>query len=316
MIILSEVAIKLENILNGTDSETSSITNPTDFLYQVETEGYHLDHIMSVDRNFIPVFISSMGGTYNPVANLKQSNVVIPITFYFPVRFKESFFALNDFLVNVFVGKSLDFGTISGRSICNISVAQFGELDSLDVLKEFQTWVANKYQRQIEILEAYLSMQINLYLSNADVDYVYGNDTSISLSINGTDYEDKDVAFSQASVQSQSQSMSEQIIGQSESQGLPFGVSYGSSFAVYYKDNAFYRYLVNQWFSGNAQTLRFTLTLKIGQDRTVDGTTITAPTFSRTCYVESVNLIVQKGELLTITFTFAKAITSEVVDNA
>lgn len=308
MIILSEVATKLENILNGNDTETSSYTNPTNFLFQVETEGYHLDHIMSYDRNFIPVFISSMGGSYNPVANLKQSNVVIPITFYFPVRFKEQFFALNDFLVDVFVGKTLNFGTISGRSICNISVAQFGELDSMDVLKEFATWVANKYQRQIEVMEAYLSMTINLYLSNADEDFVYGNEVKISLSINDTLYQDTDITFAQASVQSQSQSMSEQIIGESETQGLPFGVAYGSSFAVYYKDTAFYRYLVEQWFSGNAQTLRFTLTLKIGEDKVVNNATITAPTFTRTCYVESVNLIVQKGELLTITFSFAKVV--------
>ena len=311
MILLNEVAIKLENILNGTDSETTTLTNPTNFLFQVETEGYHLDHIMNEEkgRNFIPVFISSMGGSYNPVANLKQSNVVIPIVFYFPVRFKESFFALNDFLVDVFVGKSLNYGTHSGRAISNISVAQFGELDSLDVLKEFQTWVSNKYQRHVEILEAYLSMTVNLYLSNADSDYVYGNDVSISLSLNDTNYIDKDITFSQASVQSQSQSMSEQIIGSNESQGLPFGVAYGSSFAVYYKNTAFYRYLVGQWFSGNAQTLRFTLTLKIGEDvYTNNVLTQQAPTFTRTCYVESVNLVVQKGELLTITFSFAKAV--------
>ena len=306
MIILSEVAQKIQNILNGSDSETSTLTNPTDFLYEVQTEGYHLDHIIGENRNFIPVFISSMGGSYNPVPQLKQSNVVIPIVFYFPVRFKESFFALNDFLVDVFVGKQLDFGTVSGRAICNISVAQFGELDSMDVLKEFQSWVANKYQRRIDVMETYLSMTINLYLSNADSNYVYGNDVKISLSINDTDYVDDDVAFAQASVQSQSQSQSEQIIGDSESQGLPFGVAYGSSFAVYYKNSAFYRYLVNEWFSGNAQTLRFTLSLQIGEDD--DANDIEAPVFSRTCYVESVNLIIQKGELLTITFSFAKAV--------
>lgn len=304
MIILSEVATKIQNILNGSDSETSTLTNPTDFLYEVQTEGYHLDHIMSEDRNFIPVFISSMGGSYNPVAQLKQSNVVIPIVFYFPVRFKENFFALNDFLVDVFVGKTLNFGTVSGRAICNISVAQFGELDSLDVLKEFQTWVANKYQRRLEVMETYLSMTINLYLSNASSEFVYGNDVKISLALDETTYQDEDITFAQAGVQSQAQSTSEQILGENESQGVPFGVAYGSSFAVYYKDNEFYRYLVDQWFSGNAQTLRFTLTLTIGED----GEDYTAPVFSRTCYLESVNLMIQKGELLTITFTFAKAI--------
>lgn len=311
MIILSEVAKKLNDILNNKDSETSGFTNPTDFLYEVQTEGYHLDHIMGEEKNFIPVFISSMGGTYNPVPQLKQSNAVITIVFYFPVRFKNEMFALNDYLVDCFVGKFLTYGTISGKSISNLSVAQFGELDSLDVLREFETWVANKYQRQLEVMETYLSMTINLYLSNAASDFVYGNDVSISLSIDGTNYQDTDVVFAQASVQSQSQAMNEQIIGSNETQGVPFGVSYGTSFAVYYKDTDFYNYLVKQWFTGNSQTLRFTLTVKIGEDvYTNNVLTKEAPTFTRTCYVESVNLVIQKGELLTITFAFAKAVSS------
>ena len=294
MIIFSEVAQKLETILND-------VSNPTDFLYQVETEGFHLDHIMSERQNFIPVFISSMGGSYNPVAGLKQSNAVVNITFYFPVRFKEQMYALNGYLVNTFVGQSINYGTLTGTAISNISVAQFGELDSFDVLKEFAKWVANKYQRRLEVMETYLSMTINLYLSNAGSSFVYGNDVSISLAIKNTNYTDTGVVFAQASVQSQTQSVSEQILGTNESQGLPFGVAYGSSFAVYYKDNEFYRYLVGQWFSGTAQTLRFTLTLTIGSGQT-------AITFTRDCYVESVNLVIQKGELLTITFAFAKAV--------
>ena len=159
MIILSEVAQKLQSILNnGITINGVSYTNPTDYEYQVQTEGYHLDNIVGETKNFIPVFISSMGGSFNPVAGLKQSNVVIPITFYFPVRFKEDMYALNSFLVDVFVGQSISYGTISGYAISNLSVAQFGELDSMDVLREFETWVSNKYQRQLEVMEAYLSM--------------------------------------------------------------------------------------------------------------------------------------------------------------
>ena len=111
MIILTEVARKLENILNGVDEETTSYTRPFDFEFSVKAEGFHLDHIYNKNsgKNFIPVFIESLGGQYDAVPNLKRSTNTIAITIYFPVRFKNQFFAANDFLVNCFVAKKLNY---------------------------------------------------------------------------------------------------------------------------------------------------------------------------------------------------------------
>ena len=236
MIILKEVAEKLQNILNGTDSETSGLSNPTSFYCQVATEGFHIDEIADVPngRNFIPVFISSMGGQFNPVKGLKQASYSIGIVFYYPVRFKDDFYALCDFLADVFVGTHLNYGTISGKAVSNISVPQFGEIQDLD-LKKLEKWVNDTYKQPIEIMEPHLTIQLTLYLSNAANGLVYGNDVKVDLSFsyNSKTYDLEDVDWDGASLQSNSQPQSEQEEGTNEGDSFPFGTTYGASFKVY-----------------------------------------------------------------------------------
>ena len=306
MILLNEVSQKLQNILNGTDTEVSptgtvvQTTNPTDYQFVVYTQGFHLDKVYDeqTGKNFIPVFVSSMGGQYNPVPSLKQATYTIPITLYFPVRFKNDFFAINDFLADAFVGTQLTYGTNSGKAISNISVSQYGEIQEMD-LDQFREWVEEKYRRSINIHEPWMSLNFTLYLSSAGNDFVWGNNATISLSttINTTVYTDSDVAFIQTSIQSQTQSVSQQAIGTSEAEGFPFGTSYGSGFSVYVKDTSFYQQVVEKWFDGTIQNISFTLTISF-----------LGKTFTRNCYVESMNLVIQKGQLSTITFAFAKKI--------
>lgn len=243
MIILSEVAKKLEAILNGVDEEVNSsnatvvvTSNPTPYYFKVETEGLHLDHIVEPkeNSNFIPVFISSMGGQFNPVKGLKQGTYSLPISFYFPVRFKDDFFALGEFLVDAFVGTILNYGPISGRAVSNISAPQFGEIQDLD-LKQFKAWTEEKYQMPVEVMEPYLSMNITLFLSNAAQGLVYGNDFKVDLSFsyNNQTFTLKDIDWDGSSIQSNSQAQSEQEEETNESDGLPFGTAYGSSFKIY-----------------------------------------------------------------------------------
>ena len=91
MILLTEIAKKLQDILNGTDSETSSYTRPADFDFHVQNEGYHLDNVYdpNTKKNFIPVFIESLGGQYDAVPNLERCTNSIAVTFYYPVRFRK-----------------------------------------------------------------------------------------------------------------------------------------------------------------------------------------------------------------------------------
>ena len=112
MIRIDEVAKKLENVLNGTDPEVVTLIGegkvqqpPTGFYFKVATEGFHIDKIYdeAAGKNFIPVFISSMGGQFNPVPELLQANYVIPIAIYFPVRFKYELFKLNEYILPHFL---------------------------------------------------------------------------------------------------------------------------------------------------------------------------------------------------------------------
>ena len=306
MILLNEVARKLQNILNGQDSEVGTngsvvqATNPTDYEFIVYTQGFHIDKVYDQNsgKNFIPVFLASMGGQYNPVPALKQATYTIPVAMYFPVRFKEDFFAINDFLASAFVGTNLTYGTNSGKAISNISVSQYGEIQEMD-LDQFKEWVEEKYRRAINIHEPWMTLNFTLYLSTAGSTFVWGNGATISLStkINTTTYTDTDVAFVQSSIQSQTQSVSQQKLGTYESAGFPFGTSYGSGFSVYVKDTSFYQQVVEKWFAGTIQNMTFDLSISF-----------LGKTFTRTCYVESMNLVIQKGQLATITFAFAKVV--------
>lgn len=183
MITILEISQKLQSILNGTASEVISLTRPSDFQFVVATEGLHLDKIADRQsgKNLIPVFISQGGGEYDAVPNLNKSAFSLPITFYFPVRFKNDFYALNEFLSKALVGKVMNWGTSSGYCLSTISVAAFGEIQGLD-LKEFKTWVENLYQEEVDVREYYMSMEFTLYLTTAD-DVVWGNQVEYKLQI-------------------------------------------------------------------------------------------------------------------------------------
>ena len=170
MINLEDISKKISNVLNGTDDETSEISRNNSYMayeYVVQTEGFQLDYNynMSSGKNFIPVFVGSLGGAYNPVANLGESNYSIQITLYYPVRFKKDFYALNDYLYSIFVGKILTYGTQKARS--NISIAQYGEIQDID-LKQFMQWAEQSYKMPKLIMEKWLSMTFTLYLTTAD----------------------------------------------------------------------------------------------------------------------------------------------------
>lgn len=304
MILLNEVAQKLENILNGTDPEVVALglQPPTSYFFKVATEGFHIDENFDVEegKNFIPVFISSMGGNFNPVPELLQANYVIPIAIYFPVRFKTDLFRLNEYLARVFVGRQLNYGTESGKALSNMSVAQFGEIVEMD-LKQFASWEQETYNRQIERMEPYLQMQFSLYLSTASEEFVFGNDATAELTISVEDesWDDEDktdqLSFVQNSVQSNSEPGSQQILGENQTESLPSATSFSSSFSVYIKNNQFYKHLLRYWFAGTYHSLELTLQFNfLGE------------TYQKECFIQGVNLGIQKGELATLTLTFLK----------
>lgn len=317
MIILSEIAEKLERLLNGNDSELGqNQEHNTGFHFQVEAQGFHIDHIKQADigTNFIPVFVSSLGGQNNPVKGLKQSNYSIPITFYFPVRFKEAMFKLGDFLTDVFVGSYLNYAKVGASSpkyaVSNISLPTYGEIVGLD-LQEFEKWVLNTYQKTVgRKNEPFMSMSYNLYLTTVGDGFVFGNAATIVLKKSEED-SGETIVFSSSSVQSNSQTSSEQEIEATtpESDGLPFGTSYGVGFTVYPKNNEWWRPLIQDWLDGDSQTIKLKATITIKLDDT------NSWIFERDCFIQSVNMPITPGEVLSLTIALGKRIEEEEEQN-
>lgn len=180
MIYLDEVCERLQEILNSED-------NPIDFSYAVEAVGFHADTIYEKEtgKNLIRVYVSTFGGEFNPVPDLGQANYSIPITFYFPVRFKKSFFALDAYLHSYFVGKMRDFGVKTGRCACNLSIASYGEIQDMDY-QAFKKWADTVYKKPIEIMEPYMSMTLTLYLGAIGEEFVFANDLTATLGFTAT----------------------------------------------------------------------------------------------------------------------------------
>lgn len=181
MIALTDVATKLEEILNSEDC-------PTEFSFVVKSQGYHLDSIADKKKgkNLIPVFLTMVGGEYNPVPNLKQANFTYGVDIWFPVRFKEIFYNINEYLENTFVGKKLNIG---GKvALCNIGVAEYGEIVGLH-LDQFEEWVEDTYvgsvhlfKKEHDISEEYMNMHFNIYATVLGDGFMFGNDVKYNLS--------------------------------------------------------------------------------------------------------------------------------------
>lgn len=187
MIILTDVAAKLQELLNSEDC-------PTDFQFVVKSQGYHLDSIADKTKgiNKIPVFLEMVGGEYNPVPNLKEANFTYGVNIWFPIRFKETFYALNEYLESVFVGKKLTFGTKT--ALCNISVAEYGEIVGVH-LDQFEDWVEGTYEGAVhlfknehDISEKYMNMKFNIYATAIGEGFMLGNDVKFELSATFKNY--------------------------------------------------------------------------------------------------------------------------------
>lgn len=324
MIILDEVAKKLQDILNGVDSETNTtLTNPLSgtYYFVVNTVGFHIDSLVEKDRNknFIPVFIDTMGGQFNPVKGIEQGTFSYPIAIYYPVRFKNDFYALGDFLVKAFVGSKLNYGTVSGSAISNISGLSSGEIQNLD-FKQFKDWTQTNFKLPIEKMEPYMSMECTLYLTTAKTGLLFGNDIKLDLKFSKSSNESytlEDVEWDGASLQSTTQAASEQEEGTNESTSFPFGNAMTPSFKIYPNFDLlaknettkyFYRELMKVWLAGGIQTLDIEVTITFGP-------AAYGLTYTRKCYIQSNMSPFEKGQLLSLTLTFANKTQDEVVSN-
>ena len=203
MITIKDIAVELENILNGASGNIpSSAVRPFDGLFAVRTEGYHLDNVHDFEegRNFFPVFIGTVNGEYNPIPELEQTDFDFPISIYFPVRFKDQMLAMQQYLVDVFVGRAIGFGENNSQyGVCNISLGQLGEITELDldqfgnsILKGLNEYIQEQYKMPVQSNEPWICLTFNLYistmknaLSDKEGSFLFGNMFDIALTYSG-----------------------------------------------------------------------------------------------------------------------------------
>lgn len=186
--IITDIAEKLQELLND-------VSCPGDFHFVVKSQGFSLDTIANKNTgvNTIPVFVSVLSGENNPVPNLKQKNRNYEINIYFPVRFKEDFFAIEDYLDTCFIAKRVQFG--NEIALCNTSIAEYGEITGIQA-EQFAEWVNDAYsgtvrvfKKEEDINEPYMSMIIRLYTTTLGDGFMFGNDVNYKLTATFPSYE-------------------------------------------------------------------------------------------------------------------------------
>lgn len=317
MINLKDMAEKLDSVLNGTDTEIpSGLTAPSNdnYFFKVFSQGLYLSNLSDKNsgKNFIPVIIGGFGGENNPVADLGEKDRNATIEIYFPVRLKDEMFEIEDYLNDVFVGRELTFG--SQKAVCNLSPAQFGELQDFD-FNMFKEWVETNYLQTIEKMETYMAMTITLYISSAknvgsSGGFVYGNAYSYALSISIAD-EDEESGYRQIFNDSPvfvggidnatSSPASQQILGDSSANGLAITTAYTKQITFYYKDTEDYAELLNAYLGRHIQDLKVEITSSFDLPGAEEAQILL--NWDREYYVTDMTFNFTKGQLVTVTIT-------------
>lgn len=314
MINLETIAKKLDDVLNGIDTDIpNGLVNPVtnDAFFKVFSEGLYLSTIAdyNVGKNFFPVIVGAYGGENNPVEGLGEQDRNVLMQILFPVRFKEQFYELEDYLDQVFVGRLLTFG--SQKAVCNLSPAQFNELQDFS-FNEFNKWVETTYKQPLDRTETYMAMNITLYLSTAknvgiEGGFIYGNSYHTELRFYYDDTfdnysEDKNPIFVQANPTTNISPASQQILEENYARGMPQSAAYSRQITLYCKTTEFYAVLINKYLNRQYQNIIFEI--KDSYDFNVSGIS-TVESTPKLYYVSDIIINASKGELMTITLTLA-----------
>lgn len=306
MINLEEIARKIDSILNGTDTEIPiGLVSPVndDYFFKVFSQGLYLSNLNdnNAGKNFMPVVVGAYGGENNPVAGLGEQDRNVLVQILFPVRFKQDMYLMEEYLDEVIVGKILTFG--SQKAICNLSPAQYGELQDFS-FNQFNEWVETNYKQTIDKIETYMSMEFTLYLSTAknvgaDGGFIYGNAYSNTITLLSGETivaTDDNPVFVSATGTLSSSPASQHLLGESFAKGLPQTSAYGKQITLYAKDSTLYQQLISLYVNRTYQNYAIQVVETYGL--------ITPITDTRTYYISDLVLNLNKGELLTITITF------------
>ena len=270
MIDTKELAIKLSNILNGLDSETNSIENPmSEYIFDVKTYGEHLDSFFDKTKkqNVIPVFIADTTGDIQPIKNVENISYGFEIIIYFPISLKSKILDLKAFLEKCFVGQIRNYGAISGNAVSNISIPKIADFQRLQ-MKGLQEFIKDEYALPIDETQLWANLQFNLFLStykslnddNTTTEILLGNELEIELTYNNIVEKGY---FVGAGTTMNGDIISQQLITADRTTGLVRNTSYGDTYQIYVRKNAFWTYLLQQYFTHNFSAKDLTIKLSL-----------------------------------------------------
>ena len=287
MITINQIATELENILNQTSGNVpEGVKPPFDGLFAVRTEGYVLDHVHDFEtgKNFFPVFLGAMTGDFNPIPDLEQIDMEVPVSIYFPVRFKDKMLEMQEFLNKVFVGRAIGFnqdedGKYGQYAVCNISMAELGEITTLDVdqfgnsiLKGLNQFIQEQYKMPVSSSEPWICLTFSLYLatmkgalSTDEGATIYGNAYQVFLQyadwkeIITTD--NVAVAYSATTETQQGFALGGDVERRGSSLAVTSAVSF--TFEAVVKRNAFWHEILSEFFKGTLDPNGFEMAIQL-----------------------------------------------------
>ena len=291
MITINQIATELENILNQTSGNVpEGVKPPFDGLFAVRTEGYVLDHVHDFEtgKNFFPVFLGAMTGDFNPIPDLEQIDMEVPVSIYFPVRFKDKMLEMQEFLNKVFVGRAIGFnqgedGKYGQYAVCNISMAELGEITTLDVdqfgnsiLKGLNQFIQEQYKMPVSSSEPWICLTFSLYLatmkgalSTDEGATIYGNAYQVSLAYgeNEETISTDNVAIAYSATAETQQGF--RLLNDSPTNNELMGTSLAVTSAISYtfeaviKRNKFWNAILSDMMSGKLNANDFHLQIKL-----------------------------------------------------
>lgn len=300
MIDLTELAIKLKNILNGVDSETTGIVNTIgDYYFNVQTYGEHLDSIVKNNKNTIPVYIGSVEGEIDPIPNIKYVSYEYKIYMYFPLSKKEDFFRLQDFISQVFVGKILNIGVQSKSALFNISIPEIEEIERLN-FNQFQEWTENMFSLPVDTTELWCSLSFSLFASQyGDDKIILGNESSLSIDLNidGVDYT-YDLLWTGFETAFNADIASQQLIGEYQTSSVIKNSSTGHRLSFLIKKEDKYVKIIEKILNGEMAQVIGTLNIKINNFINI----------SKKVLISDATLSINYGEPLSVVLTLTRTL--------
>ena len=270
MIDIQDLQLKLSNMLNGKDQPNA--INISDYVsgfeFKVLTYASYLDSISNFNtlKNFLPVYISDPQGTVEPIPYLQETNSQYTITIFFPLKYKEELNKLNEYFVDSFAGRMLNFSK-SGNALCGLNLPTFGEVQDLE-FKQFKDWIGEYYQMNVLQTDKWCSYSFVLYFHQLKGlgekgGFILGNQFEYTLSFKyGNQTYSEKVDLASAARNYTADPMSEQILGDLETLSLNKNSIYADSVCVYVKDTDFWNTFNDLYELGKLQDTIFTLTKK------------------------------------------------------